>query len=40
MHKEIGSLKKAEDAIYVDCSNMTIEEMTDEVLKIINQKRR
>ena len=40
MHgKEIGALKKAEDAIYLDCSDMSVEEMTQTVLKIIEEKR-
>ena len=37
-HKEIGSLKVADDAIIVDSTNLTIEEMTDEVEKIILSK--
>ena len=38
MEKEIGALKQAEDAIYIDSSNMTIEEEANEVIKIINKK--
>ncbi len=37
--REIGALKKAEDAIYIDSSNMTIEEVADEIIDIINKKR-
>ena len=37
--KEMGALKKAEDAIYIDSSNMTIEEVADEIINIINKKR-
>lgn len=37
--REIGALKKAEDAIYIDSSNMTIEEVADEIINIINKKR-
>ena len=41
MHnKEIGALKKADDAILVDCSNLTIDEMVNTVLDIINKKRK
>lgn len=37
--REIGALKKAEDAIYIDSSNMTIEEVADKIIDIINKKR-
>ena len=37
--KEIGALKQAEDAIYIDSSNMTIEEVTNRIIQIINKKR-
>ena len=37
--RKIGALKKAEDAIYIDSSNMTIEEVADEIIDIINKKR-
>ena len=39
MHKEIGALKKAEDAIVIDCSEMSVEKMVQDVLEIINKKR-
>ena len=35
----MGALKQAEDAIYIDSSNMSIEEVVEEVAKIINNKR-
>ena len=35
----MGALKQAEDAIYIDSSNMSIEEVVSEVAKIINNKR-
>ena len=38
--REIAPLKKADDAIYVDSSNMTIEEVVNKVIEIINQNRR
>ena len=38
-HKEIGSLKLAPDSIIVDTTNMTIEEVTEKIMEIINQKR-
>lgn len=39
MEKEIGALKKAEDAIYIDSSNMTIEEVANQIIDIINKKK-
>lgn len=35
MHKEVGSLIKAEDAIYIDSTNMTIEEVVDTIVRVI-----
>ncbi len=35
-----GGLRKAEDAIVVDSSNMTIEEVVEKIIKIIEDKRR
>ena len=37
--KEIGALKIAEDAVYIDTSNMSIEEEADAVKQIIIKKR-
>ena len=39
IEKEIGALKKAEDAFYIDSSNMTIEEVAQEIIEIINNKK-
>ena len=39
-NKEIGALKQAEDAIYIDSSNLTIEEVTNKIIDIIKQKRK
>lgn len=36
--KEIGALKIAEDAIYIDTTNLTIEEVKEKVKKIITEK--
>lgn len=36
-HKEIGSLKVAEDAIVIDSTTMSIEEVKNKVIEIINQ---
>lgn len=38
MQKEIGALKKADDAIYIDSTNMTIEEVTKKIIDIIKEK--
>lgn len=36
--KELGALKIAEDAIYIDTTNLSIEEVKQKVIDIINQK--
>lgn len=36
--REVSPLKQAEDAIYVDSSNMTIEEVVERMIEIIKQK--
>lgn len=35
MHKKFGALKKADDAIVIDSSNLTVEEVVEKVIKII-----
>ncbi len=37
-NREIAPLKQAEDAIYIDSSNMTIGEVVDNIVKIIQEK--
>lgn len=37
MHKKVGALKKAEDAIIIDSTNLTIEEVTDTVIEEIEK---
>ena len=37
MQKEIGALKKAEDAIYIDSTNLTIEEVVEKIVKKANE---
>ena len=39
MQKEMGALKIAEDAIYIDTTNLSIEEVYEEIKKIIESKR-
>ena len=38
MEKEIGALKKAEDATYIDSTNITIEEVVNKVIETIKEK--
>lgn len=38
--REIAPLVQAEDAIYIDSSNMTIEEVANKVVEIVNEKSR
>ncbi len=39
MHREISPLKQAEDAVLVDTSHMTIEEVVAEIIRICTEKR-
>jgi len=36
--RKIAPLRKAEDAIYIDSTNMKIEEVTDEIVRIVKEK--
>ena len=38
MHKEVGALKRTEDQIYVDSTNLSIDEVADEILKHIKER--
>lgn len=38
MHKKVGALKKADDAIVIDSSNLTIDEVTEKIEDIIKNK--
>ena len=38
MHKEVGALKKADDAIVVDTSNLSIDEVVERVKEIIENR--
>ena len=38
MEKEMGALKQAEDAIYIDSSNLTIEQVKDRIVEIVREK--
>lgn len=37
MSREVAPLKRAQDAVYIDCSSMSIEETAQEIVKIINK---
>ena len=37
MHKPVGSLKRCDDQIYIDSTNMTIPEVVDFIVNIINE---
>ena len=38
-NKEIGALKKAPDSIVIDTSNMTIDEVEEKIIEIINERK-
>ena len=38
MHKEFGSLMRTDDQVYIDCTNLTVEEELDIIEKEINRK--
>ena len=38
MHRENSPLRRAEDAIYLDSSDMTIDEVADAILDALPQK--
>ncbi|MBR3001962.1 MAG: (d)CMP kinase [Clostridia bacterium] len=38
MEKEMGALKQAEDAIYIDSSDLTIEQVKDKIVEIIKSR--
>ncbi len=40
MNKEFGALKKADDAIYIDATNMTINQVVSKIKKIIKAKQK
>lgn len=38
MHKEVGSLTRTEDQVYIDSTNMTIEEVANAMIDIIEER--
>jgi cytidylate kinase len=39
MHREISPLRQAEDAVLVDTSSMTIDQVVETIMELINNKR-
>ena len=39
MHRDTAPLIQAEDAVLVDTSDMTIDEVTDTIVRLVNEKR-
>ena len=39
MHREHSPLRQAEDAVYLDSSDMTLKEVVDSILDMIDKKR-
>ena len=37
MHKEVGALTRTDEQVYIDCTNMTVEEEIEIILKEINK---
>ena len=37
MHKKVGALKKADDAIVVDSTNLTIDDVVEKIKEIIKK---
>lgn len=38
MHKEVGSLMRTDDQVYIDSTNMTIDEVVEKMVNIIENK--
>ena len=38
MHKEVGSLTRTDDQIYIDSTNMSIEEVVDFIVKTVRSE--
>ena len=37
MHRPVGALTRTDDQIYIDSSNMTIEEVINKILSIVGE---
>ena len=40
MHREIAPLKKADDAVLIDTTSMTIDMVVNKIVELINEKMR
>ena len=40
MNKKVGALKRAPDAIYIDSSNLSIEQVKRKIINIIEKKQK
>ena len=40
MHRKISPLKKADDAIEIDTSDLSLEEVVDKVMELVIQKQK
>ena len=39
MHKKVGALKKAKDAIVIDSTNLTVDQVVEKIIQMIDEKR-
>lgn len=39
IHKKVGALKKAEDAVVIDSTNLTIEQVVEKIIEMIDEER-
>ena len=37
MHKKVGALKRTNDQIYIDTSNISIDEVVNKIIKIVKE---
>ena len=37
MHKEVGALKRTEDQVYIDSTNMSIDEVVNKIISLIEE---
>ena len=40
MHREISPLTKADDAVLLDSSNMSIEQVVEEIIKLVEERKK
>lgn len=39
MHKKVGALKKAKDAVVIDSTNLTVDQVVEKIIQMIDEKR-